>query len=321
MVKFSIIVPLYNMSEYVERCVESIINQGFSELELILIDDQSEDDTYGICENIKGKYKNVNIVLIENTKKGVSSARNAGLEIAKGRYIGFCDGDDTYEPGIISEVDRIFNENEDCIAVFGGIRAVKYEGERVIVVGTGHKNKHKRLAKDCIVPLLTDTGISGSCCNKFYKKEYVDNIRFDESLEYSEDIYFNEQFVNSHMDCKIYVSSNFFYNYTIRENSAVHSREKFFDEYGKIKYNIADEKILMLNGIDTRQRISIEAKIFSTTIWATYGYELTETQRQRALEDADKYFNSFMLNIFIGKPKMEIIKDIAKYLLMKVGIK
>lgn len=96
MVEISIIVPVYNVEEYLEGCIESILNQTFKDFELILVNDGSTDKSSEICN----KYKEIDsrIKVIHKDNGGLSSARNAGLNIARGKYIGFVDSDDTIHP-------------------------------------------------------------------------------------------------------------------------------------------------------------------------------------------------------------------------------
>lgn len=94
--KVSVIVPVYNVEKYLVRCLESIINQTLSDIEIILIDDGSSDDSGIICEEYTRK--DIRIKVIHKKNGGLSSARNAGLDIAKGEYIGFIDSDDYIHP-------------------------------------------------------------------------------------------------------------------------------------------------------------------------------------------------------------------------------
>lgn len=88
----SIIVPVYNVEKYLNRCLDSILNQTFTDFELILVDDGSTDNSGIICDEYKTKDNRIKVIHKENG--GLSSARNAGLDIARGRYIGFVDSDD-----------------------------------------------------------------------------------------------------------------------------------------------------------------------------------------------------------------------------------
>ena len=88
----SVIVPVYNVEEYLDRCIESIVNQTYKNLEILLIDDGSTDNSYNICDKWAKKDNRIKVVHKENG--GVSSARNVGLDVATGDYIGFVDSDD-----------------------------------------------------------------------------------------------------------------------------------------------------------------------------------------------------------------------------------
>ena len=88
----SIIVPVYNVEEYLQRCIDSILNQRFKDFELILINDGSTDNSLKICKEYSLSDSRVKVINKENG--GLSSARNAGINIAKGKYIGFVDSDD-----------------------------------------------------------------------------------------------------------------------------------------------------------------------------------------------------------------------------------
>ena len=95
MPEISIIVPVYNVEEYLPKCLDTILNQSFRDFEVILVNDGSKDNSGFICEKYAKKDSRIRIIHKENG--GLSSARNAGLDIAKGRYIGFIDSDDFIE--------------------------------------------------------------------------------------------------------------------------------------------------------------------------------------------------------------------------------
>lgn len=123
--KISIIVPIYNTQNYLQKCLDSLVNQTYKNIEIILVDDGSTDDSYKICESYKGKYEN--IVIIHKENGGASDARNEGLRNAKGDYIHFIDSDDflikdnlysdvlkiidTYKPNIIFSLYKGYDKN------------------------------------------------------------------------------------------------------------------------------------------------------------------------------------------------------------------
>ena len=98
----SVIVPIYNVEEYLSGCLESILSQNFSDFEIICIDDGSTDESGSILEMYASKDSRIRTVHQEN--KGLSSARNVGLDMARGEYIAFCDSDDYYHPDFLKKL-------------------------------------------------------------------------------------------------------------------------------------------------------------------------------------------------------------------------
>ena len=96
MPQISVIVPVYKVEQYLKRCVDSILHQTFSDLEVILVDDGSPDNCPAMCDELAKADKRIRVIHKENG--GLSSARNAGMKIAQGKYIGFVDSDDDVEP-------------------------------------------------------------------------------------------------------------------------------------------------------------------------------------------------------------------------------
>ena len=95
MYKVTVVVPVYNVEKYLIRCIESLINQTLKEIEIILVNDGSKDKSGKICEKYALKYKNIKV--IHQLNKGLSGARNTGIKIAQGEYVGFVDSDDYVE--------------------------------------------------------------------------------------------------------------------------------------------------------------------------------------------------------------------------------
>lgn len=91
----SVIVPVYKVEKYLERCVSSLINQSLEDMEIILVDDGSPDQSGALCERLQEKDER--ILVIHKKNGGLSSARNAGMKVARGKYIGFVDSDDDVE--------------------------------------------------------------------------------------------------------------------------------------------------------------------------------------------------------------------------------
>ena len=177
----SIIIPIYNVEKYITKCIDSIIKQDYKNLEIILVNDGSKDNSLKICE----KYKKMDnrIVLINKENGGVSSARNEGLKIAKGEYISFVDGDDFLEPDFVSYMLNII---------------IKYNCDIAISKNCFRDDKEKQILKDKVniydskdtLSLLLSMRINVGCWNKMYKKSAINNLSFDEKQFYGEGLLF-----------------------------------------------------------------------------------------------------------------------------------
>lgn len=182
MPELSIIVPVYKVEKYLPRCIDSILAQTFGDFELILIDDGSPDGCGRICDEYARKDKR--IVVIHQKNMGVSAARNAGLDIARGRYIGFVDSDDWIEPQMYEVMMDAIRENGADMAVCG----VRYADE------DGKFTRADRLSEGVYTRagLLEDVfampnKLGGGCCNKVFDASKIASVRFKVGMTIAED--------------------------------------------------------------------------------------------------------------------------------------
>ena len=131
MPKISIIIPVYNAEKYLKICVDSILNQTFKDFELILIDDGSSDTSKEICEQYIKLDNRVKV--IEQSNKGVSVARNNGLENSCGEYIMFCDSDDWIEEECLENLYYKFIQDKNTDIIFSGIYKDFYFNDKKIM--------------------------------------------------------------------------------------------------------------------------------------------------------------------------------------------
>lgn len=170
----SVIVPVYNVEEYLDECVQSIVNQTHRKLEIILVDDGSTDKCSALCE--KWAKKDNRIKVVHKTNGGLSSARNAGLEIAKGEYIGFVDSDDWINPTMYELLLNTCKINNTGISCCG--RTLVYEDGlkmKTYISSGGVWNTEHAISK-----VLRRDGMDVAAWDKLYKSELFDNIRFPE---------------------------------------------------------------------------------------------------------------------------------------------
>ena len=182
---FSIIMAVYNVEPYLREAVQSIIEQdfGFERVQLILVDDGSEDSCGAICDEYAAEYPN-NVVVIHQENAGVSAARNAGLDVAAGRFINFCDADDKLSLNTLSNVFLFFMARQEQTDVVS-IPLVFFEGR------TGeHPLNYKYKKGNRVINLVNDrSAIQLSSSSAFIKREIIENLglRFNVKLKFAED--------------------------------------------------------------------------------------------------------------------------------------
>ncbi len=182
MPELSIIVPVYKVEPYLRKCIDSILAQTFTDFELILVDDGSPDQCPQICDDYASK--DDRIIVIHQPNKGVSAARNAGLDKAKGKYIGFVDSDDWIEPDMYEEmIHSIVSTNSDVV-----ICAAKYENEDQSVQRIDLSQSTSYSCDELLLELFgMPTKIGGACWNKLIRFDTVKNVRFDSNIAIAED--------------------------------------------------------------------------------------------------------------------------------------
>lgn len=211
MIKVSVIVPVYNVREYLERCVDSIINQSVKEIEIILVDDGSTDGSGDLCETLAKKDHRIKVIHQEN--QGLGPARNSGLDVAKGQYVSFIDSDDWIELNTYEILLDIIGKNE-CQIVTCGRKIVDDNG---CVTKVYCNDSEKILFNEEIIEhYLLQLDMNMSACDKLFYRRLFSDIRFPENYV-SEDyvpIYNALKKVN-----KIVLSGKPLYNYYYRSGS------------------------------------------------------------------------------------------------------
>lgn len=176
-IKVSIIIPVYNVERYLNQCLDSVVNQTLKEMEIIVINDGSTDNSLEIIK----KYQNLYdlITVIDKKNEGVSIARNLGLEIAKGEYIYFLDSDDYIELNMLEKMYHIA-KREDADIVQCGIEIFENNTENKISLYYGQEENLTILSKEEAVKKYLRYQIPGYSVNKIVKRNLIEdlNIRF-----------------------------------------------------------------------------------------------------------------------------------------------
>lgn len=213
----SVIIPLYNVSEYLDGCVQSACDQTYQNLEIILVDDGSPDDCPAKCDAWAQKDRRIKVIHKKNG--GLSDARNAGLDIAKGKYIYFLDGDDSMKRNLIETVMPHMEAGVDLV-VFN-YDQVEPNGTRK---PTFHDFGNYTISEGNRVEFYFDTLLSykigWEAWNRFFRRDLIEtnHIRFaDNNRIFAEDLYFSLCYC-SHVNTIVSLPDSL-YNYTVRENS------------------------------------------------------------------------------------------------------
>ena len=169
----SVIIPVYNVEKYLERCVSSVLGQTYGNLEVVLVDDGSRDKSGEICDRLADSDSRIKVIHKENG--GISSARNMGIDASKGAYIGFIDSDDYISPVMMEKLYTLVKDTDSQIGVTGRIN--KYEsGYEEVSFKTDNSLTLQR--KDAVRELLLKRIMDVSACDKLFKRELFEDLRF-----------------------------------------------------------------------------------------------------------------------------------------------
>lgn len=235
MVDVSIIMPIYNVEKHLEKAIKSALNQTYKNIELILINDGSPDNSIQICR----RYEKIDnrVYIIDQKNTGVSYARNAGLAKATGNYIYFIDSDDYIETDLIEDNLKIAKETAADLVVFGFIEEITSQDGSTTKKTNIPKLKPSRTKeqfRDNFSAYHSFTPYA--LWNKLYKRQYLieNNVRFMNQT-IGEDALFNLQ-AYRHLE-KVEVNPKAYYHYVFRPNSAVnHYIKDRFDQEYKVAY-------------------------------------------------------------------------------------
>lgn len=237
MLKLSIVIPIYNSAKYLERCIESVIAFKSNNIEIILINDGSTDNSERIIEKFQRMDLRIKSIFKENS--GCSSSRNLGIEEAKGKYIWFIDSDDSIKRNSIERILQEIDLNPEII-IFG-IKKLDIKNNREYELIPKYESKNDFIKKEI--------NLFNSPCNKIYKKKIIkdNNINFLENCHMGEDMLFNFKYF-SHID-KIKIIKEVFYQYFLESgvtSTTNKDNEIFlaFDELFKINLKKIDLSVI-----------------------------------------------------------------------------
>lgn len=208
----SVIIPVYNVEEYLVRCVESILNQTYRSLEVILVDDGSPDNSGRICDALAQKDSRVRVIHKENG--GLSSARNAGMDAATGEYITFVDSDDWLEADGYAHLMELLLRHQVKLVCGGNYDVDGETGNKTL--GLTPAKEEVLSAEEFVGRMFLWQGCDSSACDKIYHRELLANFRYPEG-RVCEDVAVTYKIVLQ--TDRVALSDRPFYNYFHRDGS------------------------------------------------------------------------------------------------------
>lgn len=303
----SVIIPVYNVDDYLEVGLQSLLKQTYKNLQIILIDDGSTDNSGRICDLYKKRDKRIEVYHLRN--QGVSNARNYGLECAKGKYIYFLDSDDFLEPQAIEILYAKMKKESADLVEFSYFKNYTSEKEKVV-------HPYAKISgEEAIRSLLLWNGyITSFCWDKLYIKEKIGDIRFDTDLKIGEDDLFVFKYL---IQCdNVIVLEYPLYNYMIRNNSAIGSM------YTRKKTDSVRAASIICDTCNKRNLLISEAKIHVGLVsFFSYANLLDTISYKKVIEFKDdcEFYTQHMkkcsfglLNKYLGK-KISILYKMSQY--------
>ena len=265
MLKYSVIIPVYNVENYLPRCIDSLLAQNYVDLEILLIDNGSKDQSGQICEDYAAQFSNITAYHIPN--KGVSSARNFGLSKAKGDFICFVDADDYLVGNLFSDVESQLDSQLDLV-VFSYYNSSEKNLSEInrsakILPAEGKKDKSDFIA---LFQELCLTDMMYTVWNKIYRREFLEEHQIVfESYELGEDVRFNLN-VYQHVNTVFLVKSAYYVYVSGRVDSAMGQYNPNRMNYQLEELGKVDQLMISWNSHDDQFIDQIKARILMSNI-------------------------------------------------------
>ncbi len=243
----TVIIPVYQVEEYLEDCIKSIICQTYSKLEIILVDDGSTDGSAIICDRYKEKDARIRVV--HKANGGLSSARNVGIDICKGKYVTFVDSDDVVADVMIEEMLNIAKQEHADVVKVGVIRKNNYS-ENIAI-----PKNYMAYSGNEAVSLIFKSNSQIICgCGKLFTREVIGNIRFPDGRYYEDEYFTPRIYLNAR---KVVLSDSEYYFYMQRKNDSI-LRGKMTEKKVKDAIWISRDRIELFRSLG-RKKLEREA--------------------------------------------------------------
>lgn len=279
MANLTVIVPIYNREKYLKKCIESILNQTYTDFELLLIDDGSTDNSLEICNHYKALDERVRVITKPNT--GLADVRNIGVENTNTEFLAYVDSDDYIHPEMYETLMKKQQE-ENADIVMCDYMKVDENGNQLINPNIPDLKCEVLSKKEALGKLFTtDSGKIVICCNKIYRKSLFHNVKFPVGRNHEDESVAHKLLYNS--DKMVITNDKFYYyvntsssimrgGFSIRRYEAI---DAFIDKYEFIKTTefadeFKDKALVALCGIT--RKVYSQVKVTPESKKAFYGY-------------------------------------------------
>ena len=283
----SVVIPVYKVEKYLDKCLESVINQTYEKLEIILVDDGSPDNCPKMCDEWAKKDKRIRVIHKKNG--GLSDARNKGIDIATGEYITFIDSDDYVELNYVEFLYNLVKDNNAEISM--GKQYVRYSDK---TLNTGTNELYVLNSHDTLDKILYSEDFDVSAWAKLYKLELFKNIRYPKGRLFEDSATTYKLIDNANT---IVLKSEPIYNYIMRNDSITN------ETFNEKKFDLIKSTEEMCTYISNKYK-DLESGCKRRLM---YAYLSTLTQLIKCKKINKKYKNRIMN--YIKENRKEILKD------------
>ncbi|MGL4736720.1 MAG: glycosyltransferase family 2 protein [Cellulosilyticaceae bacterium] len=270
----SIIVPAYNVAQYIGRCLDSILAQTYKDLEIIIINDGSKDDTLAICKDYMARDSRIQV--IDQINQGVAAARNAGLDRASGTYIGFVDPDDWVQDGMYEALYRCIKGSPYPICMCNYYKDTQKNGSPQLFPFEKKQLSHLEVIEEVISPMIgiddllpKYTYIMGCVWRCLYERAFIEahELRFGVGITIMEDLVFNVEALL--LADGICIEEGAWYHYIQNKSSILHSyNAKMWEDQIRVHNRL--EELLRSAGLEHYMRNRLDMRYISMTFSAIY---------------------------------------------------
>lgn len=299
---------------YLKECIESILNQTYSKIEVVIVDDGSTDNSLAICKEYRDKDKRVRIFHKENS--GVSSARNLGLRMAEGDYISFCDSDDVVKPELYwTLLQKLKDTGADRVC--GGYEYLYPDNHRLYCKPRKDDGIYK--CSDLIKVMIDDGTLSGflfsGVNNSLFKSEIIkqNHIGFKENVKYNEDSLFSFEYA---LHSRTLYSMQSLPLYLYRQHNASSTKKRPKEKVYDSLHSALD--VIVKNRNDIDYELQMKRRIVTETLWAILdnGHNGSITESTRIIDNLVKSRNLINCLRYIDYKGLNVYKK-SFYLMMK----